>query len=118
MTLFLVSVFLTFLLFPVGIPYIALACITFGDFCSKMIGMRFGKHKAYKSKTVEGSLAFFAGSLLVGYYIAVIVEVPVVYVLVGSAIAAVVELFSEHIDDNFTVSIVTGGFLAAMRYFT
>ena len=117
MTLFLVSVFLTFLLFPVGIPYIALICITFGDFASKMIGMRFGTKKIYKSRTIEGTLGFLAGSFMFTYVLSDIIALPLIWALIGCVVAALVELFSENIDDNFTVSIVTGGVLAAVRYF-
>lgn len=117
MTLFLVSVFLTFLLFPVGIPYFALICITFGDFSSKMIGMRFGTKKIYKSRTIEGTLGFLAGSFMFTYVLLDIIALPLTWVLIGCVTAALVELFSENIDDNFTVSIVTGGVLTAVRYF-
>ena len=100
MTLFLVSAFLSFLLFPASIPYVSLICITFGDFFSKVIGLRFGTFKLYKNRTLEGTLAFLAGSLMINVII-----------------AAITELFSGAVDDNFSVSIVTGGVLAALRYF-
>ena len=118
MTLFLVATFLTFLLFPDGISYIALACITVGDFFSKLLGMRYGRRLLYRKKTLEGSLGFLAGSLTASYCIAVLVDVPILFVLIGAGVATIVELFSERIDDNFTVSIVTGGFLTAIRFFT
>ena len=117
MTLFLVAAFLTFLLFPAGIPYVSLICITLGDFFSKLIGIRFGTKKLVKKKTVQGSIAFFAGSLMFCSLAVVLLDVPLLYALVGSAIATIVELLSETIDDNFSVSIVTGGVLAALRYF-
>ena len=117
MTLFLVSVFLTFLLFPGVISYVSLICITIGDFFSKLIGIRFGKHKLYKDRTLEGTLGFFAGSLMFNTLGASLLAIPFLYVLIGSAIGSLVELFSDAIDDNFTVSIVCGGVLAAFRYF-
>ncbi len=118
MTLFLVAAFLTFLLFPGAIPYMALTFITVGDFFGKVVGIRYGRRRLYRSKTLEGSLAFFAGSLSAAYLVAVVFSAPVGYVFLGSAVATIVELFSAHIDDNFTVSIVSGGFLAAVRYFS
>ncbi len=117
MTLFLVSAFLTFLLFPSTIPYVSLVCITFGDFFSKVIGMRFGTVKLYKSRTVQGTLGFLAGSLMFNSIASALFAVPIIYVVVGSVVAAITELFSESIDDNFSVSIVTGGVLAALRFF-
>jgi dolichol kinase len=117
MTLFLVSAFLSFLLFPGTIPYVSLICITFGDFFSKVIGMRFGTITLYKSRTLQGTLAFLAGSLMFNYIAGVFLPIPIAYIAVGCVIAAITELFSEAIDDNFSVSIVTGGVLVAMRYF-
>ncbi len=117
MTLFLVSAFLSFLLFPSTIPYVSLVCITFGDLFSKIIGMRFGTVKLYKSRTVQGTLAFLAGSLIFNSIAAQVFDISIVYVAVGCVIASITELFSEAIDDNFSVSILTGGVLSALRYF-
>ncbi len=117
MTLFLVSAFLSFLLFPASIPYVSFVCITFGDLFSKVIGLRFGTLKLYKSRTLEGTLAFLAGSLMFNVIISAFVEISLVYIIVGCFIAAITELFSGAIDDNFSVTIVTGGVLVALRYF-
>jgi len=118
MTLFLVSAFLSFLLFPVTIPYVSLICMTFGDFFSKVIGIRFGTIKIYKSRSLQGTLAFLAGSLMCTSIAGIFFTIPLAYIVVGCTVAAITELFSEVIDDNFSVSIVTGGVLSALRYFT
>jgi dolichol kinase len=117
MTLFLVAAFLSFLLFPSTIPYVCLVCITFGDLFSKVIGMRFGTVKLYKSRTLQGTLGFLAGSLIFNSIASTLFSIPLLYVAVGSVVAAITELFSEAIDDNFSVSIVTGGVLVALRFF-
>jgi len=44
-------------------------------------------------------------------------EISLVFLVVGCVIASITELFSESIDDNFSVSILTGGVLSALRYF-
>ena len=117
MTLFLVSVFLTFLLFPGVISYVGLICITIGDFFSKLIGMSFGTTRIYKRRTLEGTLGFFSGSMMFNALFSLVLPIPVLYIVIGSIISSLVELFSEAIDDNFTVSIVCGGVLTAIRYF-
>jgi dolichol kinase len=117
MTFFLVSAFLSFLLFPSTIPYVSLVCITFGDFFSKVIGMGFGTIKLYKSRTLQGTLGFLAGSLLFNTLAAALFAIPIIYIIIGSVVAATTELFSESIDDNFSVSIVTGGVLTALKVF-
>jgi hypothetical protein len=43
--------------------------------------------------------------------------VPLYAVLAGPVFAALVELFSGKLDDNFTVGIVSTGFLFSLRYF-
>jgi hypothetical protein len=85
MTYFLLGLFLGFLVFPGGLPYLP--------------------------------LAFLAGSLFAGWLLHRLLDLPVVFVLAGAPFAAVVELFSSRLDDNFSVLLLTGGFLAALRYF-
>ena len=118
MTLFLVATFLSFLVFAEGIPYVALTCITIGDFFGKIVGMQYGRIRLFRNKTLEGTLAFFSGSTVVTYFVALVFGIPVFWVIAGSAVAALTELFSDRFDDNFTVSIVSGGFLTAIRYFS
>jgi dolichol kinase len=117
MTFFLLSVFTGFLVFPIEIPYLPLAFSTVGDLFGKLIGLRFGRTILYKTKTFQGTLGFLAGSLLTGWIMYRSVPMPLVFVLAGAPFAALVELFSERLDDNFSVSLLTGGFLAAIRYF-
>ena len=78
MTLFLVSTFLTFLVFPSTIPYVSLVCITFGDFFSKVIGIRFGTVTLYKSRTLQGTLGFLAGSLMFNTIASTLFAIPIV----------------------------------------
>ena len=115
MTLFLVATTISFLVFSEGIPYVALTCITIGDFFGKIVGMQYGKTYLFRHKTLEGTLAFFSGSVTVTYVVGSLFGIPIAWIVIGSAIAAVTELFSDHIDDNFTVSIVVGGALTAVR---
>ena len=117
MTYFLISIFLCFLVFPDGIPYLGLAYTTVGDLFSKLVGIRFGRHPLYKAKTWEGTAGFFTGSIMTGYLLSLLLPIPVPLMLLGAGFAAAVELFSELLDDNFSVSLLTGGFLAALRYF-
>jgi acyl-phosphate glycerol 3-phosphate acyltransferase len=117
MTSFIVAVFIIFLVFPVYIPYLGLAFITIGDMFSKIIGIKFGTHRLLRDRTLEGSLGFLAGSFMAGWVIQTLLPMPGYAVLAGPAFATAVELFSMDLDDNFTVGIVTSGFLSALRYF-
>ena len=117
MTYFLLALFLGFLVFPGGVPYLTLAFSTVGDLCGKLVGMRFGVTPLYRDKTLQGTLAFVAGSLLAGWLLHRLLVMPLVFVLAGAPFAATVELLSSRLDDNFSVMLISGGFLAALHYF-
>jgi glycerol-3-phosphate acyltransferase PlsY len=117
MTSFVVAVFIIFLVFRGEIPYLGLAYITIGDMFSKIIGIQFGKHKLLRERTLEGSLGFLAGSFMAGWVTFSLLPVPIYAVIAGPLFASGVELFSMDLDDNFTVGIVTCGFLFSLHYF-
>jgi dolichol kinase len=118
MTKFLVSIFFTFLIFGREIPYLGLTFITVGDLFAKAIGVLFGKRKLFKSRTIAGTLGFAGGCLAAGYILYLVIPgVPLVFVIAGSLLAALIELFSEAFDDNFTVGLISSAFLAGIRNF-
>jgi dolichol kinase len=117
MTGFVVAIFIIFLVFRGEIPYLGLAYITIGDMFSKIIGIKYGRRRLLRDRTLEGSLGFLAGSFLAGWVIYTLLPVPLYVAIAGPLFAAAVELFSMDLDDNFTVGIVTSGFLFAVRYF-
>lgn len=117
MTAFLAATFLIFLVFGGSVPYLALGFITVGDLFGKVIGIGFGRTRLLRERTLEGSLGFLSGSFMAGWVIYSLLPVPLYAALAGPPFAAAVELFSMDLDDNFTVGIVTGGFLFALRYF-
>jgi glycerol-3-phosphate acyltransferase PlsY len=117
MTSFVVAVFIIFLVFQGIIPYLGLAYITIGDMFSKIIGIKFGRHELLRDRTLEGSLGFLAGSFMAGWVIYTLLPVPTYAAIAGPVFASGVELFSMDLDDNFTVGIVTSGFLFALHYF-
>jgi dolichol kinase len=122
MTGFLVAIFLIFLVFPDHLPYLGLAFITIGDLFGKVVGMRFGRVQLLRGRTLEGSLAFTAGGLAAAWLLRLALRgavppVPLYAVLAGPVFAALVELFSGVLDDNFTVGLISTAFLYSLRYF-
>ena len=120
MTTFLVAIFIIFLVFPGSIPYLGLAFITIGDMFGKIIGIRFGKRELLKGRTLEGTLAFAAGGFLAAWVLYVAMPMPAIplyAVIAGPLFASAVELFSANLDDNFTVGVISSGFLYALKYF-
>ena len=122
MTSFLVAIFLIFLVFPDHLPYLGLGFITIGDLLGKIVGIRFGRSELLRGRTLEGTLAFAAGGFAAAWLLRLALRgssppVQLYAVLAGPVFAALVELFSGPLDDNFTVGIVSSGFLYSLRYF-
>jgi len=122
MTSFLVAIFLIFLVFPDHLPYLGLGFITLGDLFGKIVGIRFGKLRLLRGRTLQGTLAFAAGGFAAAWLLRLALRgsaplVELYAVLAGPAFAALVELFSGPLDDNFTVGIISSGFLYSLRYF-
>lgn len=118
MTAFLSAGFMCFLLFPGSMPYYALAYVTIGDMFSKLIGIRYGRTRIFRDRTLQGTLGFLSGSMAAGYILYMISPIPLAAVAIGCVTAAVTEVFSEALDDNFTVSLVSGGAMYGYTYFT
>lgn len=117
MTSFMVATFIVFLLFPSEIVYLCLAFIIFGDMSAKLIGLRFGRTRIIHEKTLEGSLGFLSGCLYSGFILCTLFQIGFPYLVIGALFATFTELFSYHMDDNFTVGILTGGCLQALEFF-
>ncbi len=100
-------------------PYsaLAMAVMLLGDTAAALIGRKFGRHRFFNGKSLEGTLAFvftgFAvvliGSAAFGYSWG-----PLVGGLLGVVAAALLELFNceLHLDDNLSIPLAVGaGFL-------
>ena len=86
----------------------------FGDTAAALIGRKFGKHKFFNGKSVEGCAAFLITDWLIvtgAYFITGFNWLILVFGLAGVMIAMVAELFNEelHLDDNFSIPLIVGG---------
>jgi dolichol kinase len=100
---FAMAALILFFLFDTFAVCMAVLVTTFGDGMAALAGKKYGKHRIVGKKTLEGTLTFFAVAyviLLLGYHDP---EIAVV-----AAIAAIVELYPGPINDNFTITMVTG----------
>ena len=96
-------------------PYsaLAMAVMLLGDTAAALIGRRFGKHRFFNGKSLEGTLAFLATGFLVVLIGFVAFEYPW-EVLAGGALgvvaAALLELFNceLHLDDNLSIPLAAG----------
>lgn len=116
MTIFLVATFISILLFEKNIAITALTFLIFGDIFSKIFGLAFGRHKIFQ-KTLEGTLAYFGCVLICGFVLYTILDIPLFIILIGGIAAPLIELFSFQLNDNFTVSLISGSIMTVARVF-
>lgn len=101
----LISTCLTVALFEKPIAIAALVFIIVGDTFAAIIGRRYGRRRFRPNKTLEGSLACVAGTLIAAMLLP---DIALSVAMVGAVIAAVVEAFPLGVDDNISVPLVSG----------
>ena len=106
-SLFLLGTFLTILLFPKPVATTALVFVTFGDLSAKIAGLERGRHALF-TRTVEGSLTFFAVCAAAGFGWSFLVPIAPAQYLLGAFVGAVTEALPLDLNDNFTVPLMSG----------
>lgn len=92
---------------------LAVVVLAVGDPAAAVIGRRFGRIRLINGRSLEGSLAFVATGVLASmatmilYYPQLAVGVALVIALAASAPAAIAELISKRVDDNFSIPVVS-----------
>jgi glycerol-3-phosphate acyltransferase PlsY len=115
-TLFLLSFFLTMLLFDLNIAAPAVSFLVFGDFFSKIYGLKFGRIPLFE-KTLEGSLAHLAACLMSGYLLHPFLQVALPVILLGALVATITEVLPWGVDDNLSVSLLSGSVMHVALFF-
>lgn len=103
-----------FLLFPLNVATAAGLILSVGDSLSTLVGMRYGEHKVFGNKSLEGSLAMFLSGFLITA--ALVGSFPA---FMGSIAATFVELVpeckkiknwekKEIVDDNWLIPLFSG----------
>lgn len=115
-TLFLISCFLTILLFAKSIATMAIIFLIFGDIFAKFTGLEHGKTRIF-TKTLRGSLAYFATCLIAGYVWSHFVPLSFLLILIGSLAAALTELLPIGVSDNLMVPMVSASVMTLAKIF-
>ena len=105
-------------------PYsaLAMAVMLLGDTAAALVGRRFGKHRFFNGKSLEGTLAFtFTGFavVLIGFAAFDYPRELLAGGALGVVAAALLELFNceLHLDDNLSIPLAVGaGFLLGAQF--
>jgi len=105
----------------------AVLTLGLGDPVAALIGKRWGRHKLFGRKSVEGTLAFFAvaSMAVLAWFLAFLpaeiapgqgragaVPIALTCALVAGAAGALVEALSDRLEDNLTISLAVAGAVA------
>lgn len=143
-TIYVVMVLILVLFFDFRVAGAIFAILAFGDGFATVIGIKFGSHKLYHNKSLEGTIAFFAFSLVSGVTIFVLInqfntpgaglilvpflilpaiasinveEIFTIFTIL-SLILALVELYlGDFINDNYLIPIVGSTILFMLLQF-
>ena len=112
-TYLMISAVLCIGFFPAEIAVVSLAFLAIGDTLAALVGIPLGKRKILKtSKSLEGSLACFAGCFVFGLFF-----LNPVVALIGAFTATVAEFSRIPIDDNIKIPIVSGLVMSFVNMF-
>lgn len=113
---FLMGMLLTILTFPKYMALVAIFTLAVSDPFSAVIGIKFGKRKLKKNRSLEGCVAFFGTTyiihliVLAGLYPEDKLKVFIISTL-SSIIVTGFDFLELKIDDNLTIPIVTASSL-------
>lgn len=91
--------------FPKAIAQAAVTFIVIGDIAAALIGRKWGRHRIFGGKSLEGTVAFAVSTIIAGFCIPGLTPQMIIP---GAVLGAVVEVAPIPLDDNFTVPIAVG----------
>ncbi len=112
-TYLMISAVLCIGFFPKEIAVVSLAFLAIGDTLAALVGIPFGKRKILNtSKSLEGSLACFAGCFVFG-----LLFLHPAGAIIGAFTATVAEFSWIPIDDNIKIPIASGLVMSFINMF-
>ncbi len=113
-TLFLASSFLVILLFDKPLATLSIVFLVFGDLSAKFTGLEHGRWHLF-GKTLDGTLAYLATSLVFGYLWSLLVPVPFQLIVIGAVAASLAELLPIGVNDNFVIPLFSAATMRAIQ---
>jgi dolichol kinase len=107
---YLLGIGLTLLLYRSDIATAAICFLAFGDVAATAVGERYGRTKISGEKSLEGTLAFIAAAVTVGFLLPLAgIHLTHGILLAGAVAAAGIELVPLPVNDNLVIPLVSGG---------
>lgn len=106
-TYFIFGALLSIILFPKPVTIASLYILIICDAAAGIVGSGWGRIRIF-SKSLEGSVAFFASGMIV---IAFTMQDNLLWGTLAVLGAALVELLPTGLDDNLTIPLVAGGIM-------
>jgi len=111
-TWFVTALFLLGLAFPRYASAVGVAVLGLADPAAALVGRRFGRTKLRGGRSLQGSLAFVAVGALAALGVLALrhhgsVGAFALTALAASVMGAVAELYTERLDDNFTIPLAS-----------
>ena len=114
---FLGGVLLSILLFDVDIALFSITILTVGDPAASTIGKRWGRYRI-KGKSLEGSMAFFITTAMVGLILQRLWPgLPAAVIIAGAVTGTLTELLSTKVNDNFLIPLTAAGAMETASFF-
>jgi glycerol-3-phosphate acyltransferase PlsY len=107
---YLLGIGLTLLLYRSDIATAAICFLAFGDVAATAVGERYGRTKISGEKSLEGTLAFIAAAVTVGFLLPLAgIHLTHGILLAGAVAAAGIEIVPLPVNDNLVIPLVSGG---------
>ena len=108
-------------LFPEKLALLSIFFLVFSDPVSSFFGIKYGKDKILKNKSLQGSVAGFCVCYLISLIYCLVHSQAGISILGFSLLAGVIgslsELLSVYIDDNLTIPVASGAGLTLLNLF-
>ena len=104
-TYLLIGCFLTVLFFVKWIAMVSLLFLIVSDALAAIAGRRWGKHKIWKDRSVEGCSVFLVSAFL---NVLIVQDSHFLIGMAGVSIACAVDIFVHDINDNLTIPLSAG----------
>jgi phytol kinase len=98
---FAIGVFFCLVFFPLAVVVPAVICLAVLDGVATIIGVRFGRHRIWKGKSLEGTLAGIGATIVA---LVILTSLSPFLILTAAVIAGIVELLTP-VDDNLVIPV-------------